>query len=125
MQAAAYARDISGWFSLFSTARRTRKRRRSMRGAFEMIRYVGWLWNATRRLIPSGLPSEGWRRGRDSNPWKPFGFNGFQDRRLKPLGHLSAGSLSRDFLRAVHVRPQRGRNRHRPVFLLVVFEDRD
>ena len=32
----------------------------------------------------------GWRRGRDSNPWKPFDFNGFQDRRLKPLGHLSA-----------------------------------
>ncbi len=32
---------------------------------------------------------EGWRRGRDSNPWKPFGLNGFQDRRLKPLGHLS------------------------------------
>jgi hypothetical protein len=33
--------------------------------------------------------SEGWRRGRDSNPWKPFDFNGFQDRRLQPLGHLS------------------------------------
>ena len=33
---------------------------------------------------------ENWRRGRDSNPWKPFDFNGFQDRRLKPLGHLSA-----------------------------------
>ena len=33
--------------------------------------------------------SEGWRRGRDSNPWNPFRFNGFQDRRLKPLGHLS------------------------------------
>src|SRR4029434_7352022 len=34
--------------------------------------------------------SGGGRRGRDSNPWKPFCFNGFQDRRLKPLGHLSA-----------------------------------
>ena len=34
-------------------------------------------------------PGESWRRGRDSNPWKPFDFNGFQDRRLKPLGHLS------------------------------------
>jgi hypothetical protein len=33
--------------------------------------------------------SEGWRRGRDSNPWYPSGYNGFQDRRLKPLGHLS------------------------------------
>ena len=35
-----------------------------------------------------------WRRGRDSNPWKPFGFNGFQDRRLKPLGHLSVTPVS-------------------------------
>src|SRR5438046_7351007 len=32
---------------------------------------------------------ESWRRGRDSNPWYPSGYNGFQDRRLKPLGHLS------------------------------------
>jgi hypothetical protein len=43
----------------------------------------------------SGIPrkssrmGENWRRGRDSNPWKPSGFNGFQDRRLQPLGHLS------------------------------------
>jgi hypothetical protein len=36
---------------------------------------------------------QGWRRGRDSNPWKPSGFNGFQDRRLKPLGHLSSWLL--------------------------------
>src|SRR6185369_14075953 len=36
--------------------------------------------------------SEGdWRRGRDSNPRTPFEVNGFQDRRLKPLGHLSGG----------------------------------
>jgi hypothetical protein len=33
--------------------------------------------------------SEGWRRERDSNPRAPFGANGFQDRRLKPLGHPS------------------------------------
>jgi hypothetical protein len=31
-----------------------------------------------------------WRRERDSNPRNPSGFNGFQDRRLKPLGHLSS-----------------------------------
>src|SRR5437667_12838421 len=100
MQAAAYARDISGWFSLFSTARRTRKRRRSMRGAFEMIRYVGWLWNATRRLIPSVLPSEGWRRGRDSNPWKPFGFNGlgFQDRSRRSRSDLIVSIVGPDRL---------------------------
>ena len=34
--------------------------------------------------------SEGWRRGRDSNPRYPFGYSGFQDRRHQPLGHLSA-----------------------------------
>src|SRR5262245_23019843 len=33
--------------------------------------------------------SEGWRRERDSNPRARFRANGFQDRRLKPLGHLS------------------------------------
>jgi hypothetical protein len=36
-----------------------------------------------------------WRRERDSNPRKPFGFNGFQDRRLKPLGHLSSSYFFR------------------------------
>ena len=30
-----------------------------------------------------------WRRGRDSNPRDPFGPNGFQDRRIKPLSHPS------------------------------------
>ena len=30
-----------------------------------------------------------WRRGWDSNPRDPFGPNGFQDRRLQPLGHPS------------------------------------
>ncbi len=30
-----------------------------------------------------------WRRKRDSNPRTPFDVNGFQDRRLKPLGHSS------------------------------------
>jgi hypothetical protein len=30
-----------------------------------------------------------WRRGWDSNPRDPFGSNGFQDRRLQPLGHPS------------------------------------
>ena len=29
------------------------------------------------------------RRGRDSNPREPFDPNGFQNRRLQPLGHLS------------------------------------
>jgi hypothetical protein len=30
-----------------------------------------------------------WRRGWDSNPRDPFRSNGFQDRRLQPLGHPS------------------------------------
>ena len=49
-------------------------------------------------FAPSGLrrdslrtrsSSEGWRRGRDSNPWYPSGYSGFQDRRHRPLGHPS------------------------------------
>jgi hypothetical protein len=40
-----------------------------------------------------------WREGRDSNPGAPHGASGFQDRRLRPLGHppaanLPAGNLS-------------------------------
>jgi hypothetical protein len=31
-----------------------------------------------------------WRRERDSNPRYGFPYSGFQDRRLQPLGHLSA-----------------------------------
>ena len=31
-----------------------------------------------------------WRRKRDSNPRTSYPVNGFQDRRLQPLGHLSA-----------------------------------
>jgi class 3 adenylate cyclase len=33
-----------------------------------------------------------WRRGRDSNPRKACAFNGFQDRRNRPLCHPSWGS---------------------------------
>ena len=29
------------------------------------------------------------RTGRDSNPRNPYGFTGFRDRLLQPLGHLS------------------------------------
>ena len=34
-----------------------------------------------------------WRRKRDSNPRTSFPVNGFQDRRLKPLGHSSTSML--------------------------------
>ena len=36
---------------------------------------------------------EDWRRERDSNPRYPKGYNGFRDRRLRPLSHLSAKIL--------------------------------
>ncbi len=38
---------------------------------------------------------QGRRRKRDSNPRDSFPPNGFQDRRLKPLGHSSAGEDNR------------------------------
>jgi hypothetical protein len=31
-----------------------------------------------------------WRRGWDSNPRYPYGYNGFRDRPIQPLSHLSA-----------------------------------
>src|ERR1043165_603337 len=34
-----------------------------------------------------------WRRGWDSNPRYPFGYNGFRDRPLQPLAYLSAGGI--------------------------------
>ena len=54
------------------------------------------------RLLPTHRPRRNkkntrkgvllvWRRGRDSNPWL-FRVTGFQDRLLKPLGHLSVQS---------------------------------
>ena len=35
-----------------------------------------------------------WRRKRDSNPRASYPANGFQDRRLRPLGHSSISKLS-------------------------------
>src|SRR5262249_28019571 len=45
---------------------------------------------ATARQPSPAFVSEDWRRGGDSNPRARFRANGFQDRRLKPLGHPSA-----------------------------------
>src|SRR5512143_3434251 len=42
------------------------------------------------RLARSGI----WRRKRDSNPRGPSDPNGFQDRRLRPLGHSSIFNLT-------------------------------
>ena len=35
-----------------------------------------------------------WRRKRDSNPRATFAANGFQDRRLQPLGHSSISNCT-------------------------------
>ena len=42
---------------------------------------------------PSGPNSDNWRRKRDSNPRASYPANGFQDRRLQPLGHSSVPSI--------------------------------
>ena len=41
-------------------------------------------------LYPSSFLLSVWRRGWDSNPRNPFGLNGFRDRPIQPLSHLSA-----------------------------------
>ena len=38
---------------------------------------------------PSARTGYAWRRGRDSNPRRACALNGFQDRRFRPLSHLS------------------------------------
>ena len=48
-------------------------------------------------------------------------FNGFQDRRLKPLGHPS--ETLTDFFLSCHVRPEHFGNKHRSVCLLEIFQD--
>src|SRR6185369_552816 len=41
----------------------------------------------------AGPEGVSWRRGWDSNPRYPFGYNGFRDRPLQPLAYLSAGGI--------------------------------
>ncbi len=46
-----------------------------------------------------------WRRGRDSNPRNACALNGFRDRPVRPLRHLSAkGSRAFQSARTIHVR---------------------
>jgi hypothetical protein len=40
-------------------------------------------------LDSNGSDFDIWRRKRDSNPRTSYPVNGFQDRRLQPLGHSS------------------------------------
>src|SRR5688500_19394859 len=53
---------------------------------------------------PTEVSDGRWRRERDSNPRAPFGANGFQDRRLKPLGHPSGCAAVQRILMVPHHR---------------------
>ena len=46
----------------------------------------------TKSRAGRGTSPNTWRRRRDSNPRGPFEPNGFQDRRLQPLGHSSVSN---------------------------------
>jgi hypothetical protein len=72
------------------------------------------LFQAEMKKIPRPEFDEHWRRRRDSNPRDPFESNGFQDRRLQPLGHSSGSNLSalRDL--GVHLRQLWNRNKVSP-----------
>ena len=77
---------------------------------------------AVSRIVPEAGPSQPvrkakWRRGRDSNPRNRYRFNGFQDRRYRPLSHLSVGRAAGAdakrfrFIVAAAVVPHGGRRR--------------
>src|SRR5688572_26444691 len=66
----------------------------------------------------------------DSNPRLLLQSCGFQDRRLKPLGHTSRWGphsllQGRDPVKPTHVRNQGGRHAYAPVRLLVILQDGD
>jgi hypothetical protein len=69
---------------------------------------------ATTRHPSLSASSEGWRRGRDSNPRRALARSGFQDRRDRPLCHLSVRRLAcraaarRSFLPASVFAPSEG-----------------
>ena len=57
------------------------------------IRLRATRYGATAFVLRSA-PSEDWRRGRDSNPRRALTRSGFQDRRDRPLCHLSVRRLA-------------------------------
>ena len=87
-------------------------------------------WRATRKVrgelsagpqepIYQSFTAVSWRRDWDSNPGDALAPNGFQDRRLQPLGHPSARGcrpfiLPRAVVRRRTVRPGRPRPRRSP-----------
>ncbi len=50
---------------------------------------AGRMWGRTRKACNLLIYKGSWRRGRDSNPRSEQTDNGFQDRRIRPLCHLS------------------------------------
>ena len=62
-------------------------------------------------------PKTDWRRRRDSNPRDPFESNGFQDRRLQPLGH-SSGLIIQQFTKPDRVRHARMSSRWSSLFFV-------
>ena len=63
----------------------------------ESPKYLSVRLRATRYgatvFVLRSAPSEDWRRGRDSNPRRVLARSGFQDRRDRPLCHLSNDRL--------------------------------
>ena len=73
-------------------------RRASERGTHRNPRWLTLAHQRAPRLIPelirSGIGPNPWRRRRDSNPRYAFGaYNGLANRRLQPLGHVSASVI--------------------------------
>ena len=54
-----------------------------------------WLWRASIVKKPArpGGRAINWRRGWDSNPRYPSRYNGFRDRPIQPLSHLSVSEI--------------------------------
>jgi site-specific DNA recombinase len=65
--------------------------RMSLREPFEKLRLSNPASNTNHNgLAAKSSNFDNWRRKRDSNPRVSYPTNGFQDRRLRPLGHSSA-----------------------------------
>ena len=69
------------------------KRRRRTSKYLQTLNFAGILYRTLFRYI------NGWRRERDSNP-RTFWVNGFQDRRIRPLCHLSGAKIGWEKLTA-------------------------
>jgi hypothetical protein len=79
--------EVSGVLDTFW--RRERDYRRAARG----VPYCCGSSSGGRVELSAGGLEIFWRRERDSNSRYRFRYNGFQDRRLQPLGHPSSKSV--------------------------------